>query len=216
MTLVKVCGIRTLDEGRAALEAGADWLGFVFWGGSRRGIEPEAAGSIINKLRGRPEPWSAVGVFVDPTPAEVERAAHVAGIDRAQVCGDEDAATITAIALPTIKSIRIRRGEEARAAAIVDQEALAADLYLLDTHADGQYGGTGSSFDWDALRPVGSRCIVAGGLRPENVQLALQTLSPLGVDVSSGVERPGGGKDPALIRAFVEAVRTYDRLALAH
>jgi phosphoribosylanthranilate isomerase len=213
VTLVKVCGIRTVEEGRWALEAGADWLGFVFWTGSRRAVTPQAAAGVIRALRRHPEPWSAVGVFVDPAPSEVEHVARVAGIDRAQLCGDEDAATLGAIALPTIKAIRVRRGQEAATVAVVDRDALRADLYLLDNHVDGRYGGTGDSFDWHALRAVGPRCFVAGGLRPDNVRRAIETLAPLGVDVSSGVERPGGGKDPELVRAFVEAVKTHDRLA---
>ncbi|MCA1644370.1 MAG: N-(5'-phosphoribosyl)anthranilate isomerase, partial [Chloroflexi bacterium] len=89
---------------------------------------------------------------------------------------------------------------------------------LLDTHAGGFAGGTGVTFDWTALRAIGPRCLVAGGLRPDNVTLALATLDPLGVDVSSGVEfsqtqNDGGGKDPRLIQAFLEAVRTYDKRA---
>jgi phosphoribosylanthranilate isomerase len=112
----------------------------------------------------------------------------------------------------------VRVGREAAAADVVASNALRAHLYLLDTHADGLHGGTGTAFDWAALQGVGPRCLVAGGLRPDNVAAALTTLAPLGVDVSSGVEfspprSDGGGKDPRLIQAFLEAVRTYDKRA---
>ena len=211
MTVVKVCGIRSLAEGRAALEAGANLLGFVFWPGSKRFLPPSEAATIIAHLRAESLAWSAVGVFVDPTPAEADEAARVCGLDYVQLSGDEDAARVRAMPLPTLKAIHVRAGQEAAAAETIASNALDAHLYLLDTHTEGMYGGTGRAFDWDALRPVGPRCLVAGGLRPDNVGLALAALAPLGVDVSSGVEFPGGGKDPRLIRAFVEAVKTYDR-----
>jgi phosphoribosylanthranilate isomerase len=221
VTLVKVCGIRTLAEGRQALAAGADWLGFVFWPGSRRYVEPAQAGPIIGALRqdfpgsgsGSGLGFSAVGVFVDPAPSELARVVQQAGIDRLQLCGDEPPATFAATHLPTVKSVRVRPGHEPDVAAILAENPFGADLFLLDTHRDGRYGGTGANFDWHALSALGPRCFVAGGLRPGNVRAALETLAPLGVDVSSGVERPGGGKDPALVRAFVEAVREHDRLA---
>ncbi len=99
------------------------------------------------------------------------------------------------------------------AADVVVSNSLGARHYLLDTHTDKLPGGTGQRFDWDALKAVGSQCFVAGGLRPDNITRALDTLSPYGVDVSSGVEFPSGGKDPRLIRSFVEAVRAHDNLA---
>jgi phosphoribosylanthranilate isomerase len=213
VTLVKVCGIRTLAEGRQALAAGADWLGFVFWPRSRRYVEPARAGAIIGALRRDFPAFSAVGVFVDPSPAQLARAAEETGLDRVQLCGDEPAATLAAAHLPTVKAVQVRPGQEAETAAVVAANAVGADLFLLDTHRPGRYGGTGAAFDWHALRQLGPRCFVAGGLRPDNVRAALETLAPLGVDVSSGVERPQGGKDPALVRAFVEAVRQHDRLA---
>jgi phosphoribosylanthranilate isomerase len=212
VTLAKVCGIRTVDEGSVALEAGADLLGFVFWPGSRRFISPDAAGPIVAELRSRYARWTAVGVFVDASPGDVARAVDASGIDRAQLHGDDDAASIAAMPIPVIKALSVRVGGESDVARLVTTNPLGAPLYLLDTHVNGYRGGTGTSFDWAALQSVGPHCFVAGGLRPETVGLALRTLSPLGVDVSSGVERPGGGKDPSLVRAFLEAVRSYDRI----
>jgi phosphoribosylanthranilate isomerase len=220
-TLVKVCGLRSLDEARAARDAGAGLLGFIFWPGSKRYVGPEAAATIIAGLRRESNGndqfsgsyWAAVGVFVNPTVEEVERVAQLCSLDYIQLSGEESPATVSAMPRPTVKALHVRGGAERTAARAVADNTYGADLYLLDTHVDGQYGGTGLTFDWAALRTVGPGCLIAGGLRPDNVTAALATLAPLGVDVSSGVEFPsstGRGKDPRLIRAFVEAVRTYD------
>ena len=214
MTLVKVCGIRSVEDGRAALAAGADLLGFIFWRLGKRFVEPVAAAAIIAELRAESgADWSAVGVFVDPSPEEVAEISRLCALDYVQLSGDESAEIVRGMPRPTLKAVHVRAGQEARAAEVVDANALGAHLYLLDTHADGLPGGTGATFDWAALRSVGPRCLVAGGLRPDNVGAALSSLAPLGVDVSSGVEYPGGGKDPRLIRAFVEAVRAHDHHA---
>jgi phosphoribosylanthranilate isomerase len=215
VTLVKVCGLRSLAEARVALAAGANLLGFIFWQPGKRYIAPQQAAHIIGTLRSESPSgaWSAVGVFVDPSPSEVEEATAVCGLDHVQLSGQESVDLIRAMPRPTIKAIHVRAGREAAAADLVLNDTLAAHRYLLDTHTDDLPGGTGVAFDWQALQPVGPRCLVAGGLRPDNVASALATLSPLGVDVSSGVEFPhaaGGGKDPRLIHAFLEAVRSHD------
>jgi phosphoribosylanthranilate isomerase len=211
VTLVKVCGLRSLPEARVALEAGAQMLGFIFWKPGKRYIAPTDAARIISALRTESLDWSAVGVFVDPALEDVEEAAAVCGLDYVQLSGQESAELVGAIPRPTLKAIHVRPGEESAAADIVNTDALGAELYLLDTHANGLPGGTGATFDWQALQPVGPSCLVAGGLRPDNVAAALAVLDPLGVDVSSGVEYPSGGKDPRLIRAFLEAVHEYDQ-----
>jgi phosphoribosylanthranilate isomerase len=154
-----------------------------------------------------------VGVFVDPLVEEVEEAARLCGLDYVQLSGHEPAEIVAAMPRPVLKALHVRPGHEAAAADTVRSNALGAHRYLLDTHADVLPGGTGLSFDWAALSAVGQSCFVAGGLRPDNVTSALAMLSPLGVDVSSGVEFPSGGKDPRLVRAFVEAVRNHDHSA---
>jgi phosphoribosylanthranilate isomerase len=212
MTLVKVCGIRSLADGRAALHAGANYLGFILWKPGKRYIAPPDAARIIGELRRESLDWSAVGVFVDPEPTEVAEAADICGLDYVQLSGKESPDIVRSMPRPTLKAIHVRSGSEWRAAEAVESNAYGANLYLLDTRTDTLPGGTGVPFDWSALRSVGPRCVVAGGLRADNVATALATLSPLGVDVSSGVEyASGGGKDPRLIRAFMEAVRTYDQ-----
>jgi phosphoribosylanthranilate isomerase len=210
-TLVKICGVRSLAEARVALQAGADLLGFHFWKPGKRYIPPSDAACIIQTLRAEFSRWSAVGVFVDPALQDVREATDACGLDYVQLSGNETVATVEAMPRPTLKAVHVRAGGEAAAADLVAGDALHAHWYLLDTHADGLFGGTGVVFDWSALRSVGPRCFVAGGLRPDNVGRALATLAPLGVDVSSGVElTQTPGKDPALIRAFLEAVRTHD------
>lgn len=216
-TMVKICGLRSLAEARAALDAGADMLGFIFWKPSKRYIAPSAAARIIHSLRTEAARWSAVGVFVDPAIDTVTETTAECGLDYVQLSGEETVATVEGMPRPTLKAVHVHAGGEAAAAELVASDALRAHWYLLDTHVDGLPGGTGSVFDWSALHTVGGRCFVAGGLRPDNVAAALATLAPVGVDVSSGVEystaqtqSPAGAKDPALIRAFMEAVRTYD------
>jgi phosphoribosylanthranilate isomerase len=210
MTLVKICGLRSLPEARVALQSGAHLLGFIFWKPGKRYIAPGDAAHIIAALRSESLDWSAVGVFVDPEPAEVRDVVDECGLDWVQLSGAEPREVVAAMPRPVVKALHVRSGNEAATVDAVASNAFDADRYLLDTHTDALPGGTGRPFDWDALKPVGSTCLIAGGLRPDNVAKALSVLTPYGVDVSSGVEFPSGGKDPRLIRAFVEAVRSYD------
>ncbi len=210
MTVVKICGLRALPEARVAVEAGANLLGFIFWKPGKRYIAPSDAARIIATLRSESLDWSAVGVFVDPTQEEVNEAADVCGLDFVQLSGHESDDFVSLMPRPTLRALHVRAGDEHAAAATVLRNTSSAHRFLLDTQADNLPGGTGRKFDWQALSSIGPSCLVAGGLRPDNVADALSALAPYGVDVSSGVEFPSGGKDPRLIRAFVEAVRTYD------
>jgi phosphoribosylanthranilate isomerase len=210
MTVVKICGLRSLPEARVAVESGADLLGFIFWKPGKRYIAPSEAARIIATLRGESLHWSAVGVFVDPTLQEVREASEACGLDFIQLSGDEPDGLVSAMPRPTVKALHVRAGQEREAAETVTSNTSGAYRFLLDTQVDSLPGGTGRKFDWPTLSSIGPACLVAGGLRPDNVAGALSTLTPYGVDVSSGVEFPSGGKDPRLIRAFVEAVRTYD------
>ena len=211
MTSIKICGLRSLSEARMALQAGANLLGFIFWEPGKRHIAPSEAARIIGALRQESLDWSAVGVFVDPSLAEVNEVARVCGLDYVQLSGNEPADLVASMPRPTLKALHVRPGQEAAATEVVLTNALAADRYLLDTHAEHLPGGTGLTFDWGALKSVGPNCVVGGGLRPDNVTAALEALQPYGVDVSSGVEFPSGGKDPRLVRSFVEAVRGFKK-----
>ena len=208
MTLVKICGLRTFDEAAVALDAGANMLGFIFWQPGKRYVAPIDVGAMMSTLRALGK-FTAVGVFVDPSLEEVDAALAVCDLDLVQLNGHESPELVSAMPRPTVKAIHVRNGQETAAIDAIERDVYRAQRYLLDTQG-ALPGGNGVAFDWTALRQIGNTCIVAGGLRPDNVATALETLEPLGVDVSSGVEYPTGGKDPTLIRAFLEAVRTYD------
>ena len=211
MTLVKICGIGTVEHGLAALEAGADFLGFVFYRPSPRYVDPERAAEIVSVCRsalaGRSE-WRAVGVFVDEPLDRVNAILGRAGLDYAQVCGSEDRAYCRGLLRPAIRVVHVDG-----AGALPDKvraEQFGAARLLLDTKVAGRYGGTGATYRWEAVRSVAASSFLAGGLTALNAGDAIAAARPWAVDVSSGVERDGR-KDPTLIEQFVREVRRVDR-----
>lgn len=208
MVVVKICGITNLADALAALEAGADALGFNFWRGSRRFVEPRAAGEIIRAL---PSSVVCVGVFVDEEgPESVARAAGVSGVGAVQLHGAESPEYCAALeGLTVIKALRVGPGFRVESAA-----EYPADAILLDAFADGVPGGTGKTFDWAVARDTVARVArlyLAGGLTPENVGAAVAAVGPYAVDVCSGVESAPGRKDAGLVRAFVRAARRQEK-----
>ena len=212
---IKVCGLTTLEDARRAAEAGADFLGFVFYPRSPRFVRPERVAAITAALRaefGADAP-RFVGVFVDAPAEEVRAVLDAAGLDLAQLHGREPPALVEALHPRAFKALRPRSPEEAEAMAEVYRAALpdAATLpqLLVDAYHPIRPGGTGLRADWGIARELARRfrLLLAGGLTPENVGEAIVQVRPWGVDVSSGVERSKGLKDPAKLRAFVEAVR---------
>jgi phosphoribosylanthranilate isomerase len=209
MTRVKICGIATFDDGRVALDEGADFLGFVFYPPSHRYIEPEAAAELIEQLRAhRPLGWQAVGVAVNIPLTEMNAIAALCALDLIQACGEEDETYCRALNRPAIKALRLDSRLDLDEA-LFDAERYGATRVLVDSHREGMYGGTGEISDWTALRPYLSDSILAGGLDPSNVATAISVARPWGVDVSSGVER-NKSKDPNLIREFLRAVHALD------
>ena len=205
MTRVKVCGITDLGDALAALDAGADMLGFNFYARSPRYVSPSEARKIIERLPGG---VTCVGVFVnEPAPAEVERIAREAGLGAAQLHGDETPEYCQSLRdLTTIKALRVGAGYDAETAAAYDTDAV-----LLDAYVAGERGGTGHTFDWalaTRTRERVPRLFLAGGLNPDNVAAALGAVRPYAVDVCSGVETSPGRKSPELMRHFVEQVRS--------
>lgn len=216
----KICGIRTLEAGRAAVAGGADYLGFNFFAGSKRAITPAAAGAIIQTLRAEGAACGMVGLFVNAGPAEIEATAAIASLDIVQLSGHEPAEALAASRLPVVKTVHLAPGAEPAAVlATLDAYLAAADhlpvwphgerlTFLLDVAVPGHYGGTGQTADWAlaaelaAIRPCG----LAGGLTPGNVVAAIAQTRPWLVDVSSGVETDGA-KDPTKIGAFLTATR---------
>jgi phosphoribosylanthranilate isomerase len=202
---VKICGVRTPEEARVAAEAGADAVGLVFWPGSPRRVDASAARAIAEAL---PPAVLRVGVFVDADREELARTAEVAGLDLLQLHGDEPPASFDGLPRRGWKALRVG---PAFAPAEVDRYAGRAAGLLLDARVEGAPGGTGRAFDWTLARGVRERCsflVLAGGLTPETVAEAVRAVRPHGVDVSSGVESAPGRKDPARVRAFVEAARS--------
>ena len=207
-TFIKICGITRPDDGLAALEAGADALGFIRVPGTPRFRLLTECVRLIQSIRERAgRDFEAVGVYVDPDPDAIAHEIEAAGFDRVQLHGAEPLSLIQALGVPAIKTIKISDASSLDRA----EEYPGVDL-LADTADPRLHGGTGRGYDASLLAPLVSRrrVIVAGGLHPGNVAGIVRHLHPYGVDVSSGVESAPGVKDPAKIRAFIQAVRQAD------
>jgi phosphoribosylanthranilate isomerase len=216
VTKFKICGLREVSHALAAAEAGADFLGFVFVPGVRRQLSEEQARAIIQKYRrikGNDGP-KLVGLFANQPLDDVNRIARSCGLDLAQLCGDEPPEYWERLAVPVIKQIKVGDQDShdatvADALSRVEEIVSRGHMAQLDRHEEGALGGTGRSFDWSVAREVARHhdFLLAGGLSPDNVQQAIATGNPWGVDVSSGVETDGI-KDPKKIAAFAEAVHS--------
>jgi phosphoribosylanthranilate isomerase len=207
MTKVKICGISQPEHGLAALEAGADLLGFVFYPPSHRYLAPEQARQIVAECRQRfPSDWAAVGVFVNLDLEQVNSIAQTCSLDLVQLAGEETPGYCAAVSAPVVKVIRF--GAEGRPSGQIDAAAWNAHRILIDSERPGRYGGTGETYDWASVRPFASQALLAGGLTPANALDAVRTAQPWGLDVSSGVER-NGVKQPELIREFLAAVKGH-------
>jgi len=201
MIRVKICGNVTLKDTMAAVEAGADAVGFVFYAKSPRVVSPKAVAAIVSHL---PPLVTPVGVFVNENPDVVRQLMSDCGLALAQLHGEESPQYCAELRQPVIKGIRVRSREDLALLSSYRVKAI-----LLDAYVEGVVGGTGTTFDWSlaveakAWGPI----ILAGGLTPENVVEAVSRVQPYGVDVSSGVESAPGVKDPAKVRTFVENVK---------
>jgi phosphoribosylanthranilate isomerase len=198
---VKICGVRTLEEAVAALDAGADALGFNFWPRSPRYIAPEAAREITRSVSPLA---SLIGVFVNEETRRIEEIVSVAGLSAVQLHGDETPEFCERMSsIKVIKAFRV--GADFNVEVI---RSYPVSMALLDTSIKGSYGGTGRRFDWRVvveakqIAPV----MLAGGLSIENVAEAIQHVRPFAVDVCSGVEAEPGRKDLNKLRKFMAAV----------
>ncbi|MDA8233524.1 MAG: phosphoribosylanthranilate isomerase [Clostridia bacterium] len=208
MVRVKICGLKDLSMAMAAVEAGADALGFVF-AQSVRQVAPKEARDIIREL---PPYVAKVGVFVDEPRERLEEITAYCGLDVIQLHGSETPEYCRGLQRPVVKAIRVK--DEASLEILGVYSQIPSDRcriagFLLDTYRPGQAGGTGETFNWDLAlkaKEYGKPIILAGGLNPENVRDAVVTTRPYGVDVSSGVETDGI-KDPAKIMQFIRQVR---------
>lgn len=201
MVKVKICGITSAGDAQAAVQAGADALGFVFAPSPRR-IAPERAKEIVGAL---PPFVSAVGVFVDEDPARVREIIALCGLDYAQFHGEEPPEICDAFAGRAIKAVRVRDADSLR-----DIDRYRVRAFLLDGHLEGKRGGTGVSFPWELARMArspGRTIILSGGLNCGNVAQAIRIAMPYAVDASSGVESEPGRKDHGRMAEFIRIAK---------
>jgi phosphoribosylanthranilate isomerase len=227
MTWVKICGTTNLEDAKSAVAAGADALGFIFAESPRR-IAPAEAAAIIEQL---PKEVEKVGVFVNESPARIREIIGIAGLTAVQLQGEETPETAEELkrvsstgrrSLRVFKAIGVSAGVEGVIREFTAKASI--DGVLLDSFAaraagqvEGKHqtarGGTGKTFDWKRAASFvpgvakKTRVIIAGGLSPANVEEAIHTLNPWGVDVCSGVEASPGHKDAGKVREFVQAAR---------
>ncbi len=199
---VKICGITTLEDALKAIELGADYLGFILYKKSPRYIEPAALELLTSKL---PADIKRVGVFVNSPIDEVLQIADQCSLSVLQFHGDEDLRSLPALPLPAWKAVRLSPNSRELPA-----DASVAERILIDTAVAGMYGGTGTTVDLTAAERIArqSKCMLGGGMSPDNVAEAIARVNPLGVDVSSGVESEPGKKDHAKLEAFFASARS--------
>jgi phosphoribosylanthranilate isomerase len=205
-TRVKICGITREDDALAAVESGADAIGFVFFKSSPRSIDVERAAQIARRL---PPFVTSVGLFVDADDEFIARVVAEVGVDLLQFHGQETPADCGRHRRPWIRAVRMRPDTDLMT---VQADYAAGRGLLLDAYRPGLPGGTGATFDWARIPPaLASQIVLAGGLRPDNVGDAVRRVRPFAVDVSGGVEAEKGIKDPQKIRAFIEEVRRAEQ-----
>lgn len=214
-TLIKICGLTRAEDVRAAVEAGADALGFVFYAGSSRYVTPEQAAELIALV---PPFISTVGLFVNASVEDVVRTVAEAPVSLLQFHGDETpvqcAVAARAAARPFIRAARVKPVMSAADLLQYERSYRASGRLfsglLLDAFVEG-YGGAGKVFDWSLIsEELAHRVVLSGGLSVQNVAGAIASVRPFAVDVSSGVEHAKGVKDAGKIRAFISEVRKAD------
>ena len=202
MTIVKICGIKTLKDAFAAIEAGADYLGFNFYPKSVRFIEKSTCAEITSVLKREHPQIKLVGVFVNSSVDEIKDILQTCKLDLAQLHGDETPEIFAQLAPHAFRAFR---GIPESNSGYERDEAPAM---LIDAAVKGVYGGSGVTADWAAAAELAKKypLLLAGGLTPENVADAVRQVRPWGVDVASGVESAPGEKDAGKMKAFVRAI----------
>jgi len=216
---VKICGITNRADAALAVEAGADLLGFIFYAKSPRYVEPDTVQEIITHvkaIRGQPaeRPPRFVGVFVNEPFERISAILTETGLDYAQLHSDEDPDLVKRFRGRAFKALRPDSASEARHEADEYAHLGPADgpRWLLDAYDPKAYGGTGKKADWTVAAQLAKQypgLLLAGGLTPDNVADAIQTVQPWGVDVSSGVEAEPGRKEHARVRAFIARAKSW-------
>jgi len=208
---VKICGTTNLDDARAAVEAGADALGFIFAPSPRR-VSPRDAKKIIAQL---PKEIEKVGVFVNQGAKIIGGTVEMAELTAVQLHGDEEPEMAR-----TLRRLRVKVYKALPAAVLEDEAdrfAEVSDALFVDAGTEKKRGGTGKTFDWERAAPLVRllrrrvKIVIAGGLEPGNVGRAIELFRPWGVDAVSGVEKEPGKKDHEKVRAFVKAAKEAER-----
>ena len=202
MIKVKICGITNLEDAMAAIDAGADALGFVFHPNSPRHVFPEQAAAIIRHL---PPFVQIIGLFVDEPLDMVNATADQCGLDLVQLHGVEKPGYCDSVRRRVIKTFRVKD-----ITSLEPMRNYRVASFLLDAWSPAAHGGTGQTFNWEiaACASQSNRIILAGGLTPENVAEAVRKVCPFGVDVSSGVESGPGKKDVRRLVDFISNAKS--------
>jgi phosphoribosylanthranilate isomerase len=202
MTIIKICGIKTLKDALATIEAGADFLGFNFYPKSVRFIEKFDCAEITSVLKRAHPQVKLVGVFVNSSVEEIKDILQTCHLDLAQLHGDETPEIFAPLAPHAFRAFRGIPESNA------GYERNEAPFMLIDAAVKGVYGGSGVTADWTAAAGLAKKYpfLLAGGLTPENVADAVRQVRPWGVDVASGVESAPGEKDAGKMKAFVRAI----------
>ena len=200
---VKICGLTRAEDVEAAVNYGADAIGFVFTDSPRR-VSIETARRLLSYV---PESVLRVGLFLDQPSPDIDRVVKSVTLDVLQFHGSESERECSGFGLPWLKAVAMENVESVKRA---EHDYPGAMGLLLDSHAKGKRGGSGRIFDWSMLRPTSKKVWLAGGLNVHNVGEAIGIVRPFAVDVSSGVESVPGIKDAKLIASFINAVREVE------
>ena len=206
---IKICGLTNLTDSLAAVDAGADLLGFNFYPSSPRYITPDDCARIVRELRAQGKRVITVGVFVNAQAVDMLKIMETCRLDLAQLSGDEPPAVLAATGPRAFKALHPENSAALQESLANYSPRSAPPAWLVDAHRPGQYGGTGQIAEWNLARSLARKApiLLAGGLTPANVAQAVRQVQPWGVDVASGVELSPGYKDDTKMRAFVDAVR---------
>ena len=202
MLKVKICGITNIDDALKAVYMGADALGFIFASSPRR-VSPDSARDIIKRL---PPFVKSVGVFVNEDKSVINKVINHCGLDLVQLHGDESPEICDQLMPRTIKALRIKDYPDIKD---IKEYKGKTRAILLDTYSEKMSGGTGKSFNWDIaikIKQAEIPIILAGGLGPENIEAAITSVNPYGVDVNSGIEESPGKKSHELMEKFFEKI----------
>jgi phosphoribosylanthranilate isomerase len=205
MVKIKICGITNIEDAMAAVDMGADALGFNFYKKSPRFIEPQKAAEIIAQL---PPFIVPIAIFVNESEDKILEALKSACIHGVQFHGDETPEFCQRFGNHVIKAFQVKDKESLK-----HMSHYRVSAYLLDSYKEGMRGGTGETFDWHlaVVAKTFGRVILAGGLNPDNVAEAVKLVQPYGVDVAGGVEREKGVKDHGKMKKFITEVRRASR-----